>query len=406
MRLGFLVLFFAVSIPIYSQSCDSLQLVNRVVRASETDPNISWELAGHQVYYNPFCTANNSLLVYLVGSYDNPTSTVKFPALAANNGHHVIVLKYKNDVAAKTACASSSKINCFESFRQEIIYGTSVSDEVTVDSVNSIVNRLSKLIAFLSQNYSAENWGQFLSSNQVDWSKVIVAGHSQGGGHAAFLAKTQLVKKALFFASPNDYSTFYAKPAAWCSGSWLTPTSSLYGFNNLQDDVVPFAQQKEIWDSIGFSNSIDTVSVDKVLSPFQNAHFLYTNYDAQSGASDNHSSMIRDVQTPSINDGSPLYEPVWRYLLGIESVTNVKGVASRRTVQIAPNPFKTKTTITSDQPIVAFKLLNTAGKIVFSEYGIHDYSAIIKGGDLEQGCYFIRLELLDHSIVNLKVIKE
>lgn len=407
MRSRFLITFLVLYIQLLGQSCDSLQLVNRTIRASETDANISWELSGHQVYYNPLCTSINSALVYLVGSYDSPSSTVKFPALAANNGYHVIVLKYQNDVAAKTACSNSLVANCYENFRQEILTGTDVSTEVAVDSTNSIVNRLEKLFLYLDQNYPSENWGQYMKNAQIDWTKIVVAGHSQGGGHAAYIAKTNLVEKAIFFASPNDYSSAFNRPAPWFSGSWISPKSSLFGFNNLQDDVVPFNQQKEVWDSVGFSNTQDTTLVDQQVFPYLNAHYLYTNNDLNAVASDNHSVMIRDAQVPLSTTGKPVYEDVWRYLLGISSVTfSGEEVVVKNAVTVFPNPAGNLMQLQSQELISRWNLLNSTGKSILEKEKISANNIQLDLASLIRGVYFLSVFLENSEVVHLKVIKE
>jgi len=148
-------------------------LINYSVRASQTDSNIGFELAQHQTYYNPECDSRNLLVVHLLGSFDNPNSTSYYPTLAANNGFHVVVLKYSNLIAAQTACADSDDDTCYYKFRKEIIEGIDLSNEVEVDSINSINNRLFRLLIHLNEEFPENNWGHFISSdNEVDWGHV------------------------------------------------------------------------------------------------------------------------------------------------------------------------------------------------------------------------------------------
>jgi hypothetical protein len=192
---------------------DLLQITE--VRASETDANISFELAKHFVFYN--LTAQEftvgSLLVYLPGSFDSPENTLLFPSYAANLGFHVVNLKYQNNVAAKTACQNSTDSNCFPNFREEIIHGTAMSDKVDVDSTNSIVNRILKLIIHLNDENPDNGWDQYLNNGSLAWTKIIVSGHSQGGGHAAYMGLSKSLKRVLMFASPNDWSKHFNAPA-------------------------------------------------------------------------------------------------------------------------------------------------------------------------------------------------
>jgi pimeloyl-ACP methyl ester carboxylesterase len=47
----------------------------------------------------------------------------------------------------------------------------------------------------------------------MDFGRMILAGHSQGGGHAAFIAMRHEVARVLMFGSPKDFSTRFNQPA-------------------------------------------------------------------------------------------------------------------------------------------------------------------------------------------------
>src|SRR2546427_7367644 len=48
---------------------------------------------------------------------------------------------------------------------------------------------------YLAQQYPDEEWGRFLAHDKPKWSQIAVTGHSQGGGHAAMIAKIRLVAR-------------------------------------------------------------------------------------------------------------------------------------------------------------------------------------------------------------------
>ena len=121
MKLFFILQLFLFSFNGISQNCNLNALIIEKTRASQTDDNIAFELNRHFSYYNPTCASKNILLVHLVGSFDNPSSTTLFPTIAANQGFHVIVLKYPNNTAAQNACGNSSDQDCYLNFRKEII---------------------------------------------------------------------------------------------------------------------------------------------------------------------------------------------------------------------------------------------------------------------------------------------
>jgi hypothetical protein len=216
-----------------AQSCPSDSLHQYTVSAHQTDVNIPNEPQKHYVFINTACAPKNVLMVYLVGTSANPSGTLYFPQLAANNGFHVVSLKYPNSVSPQTPCRNNSDIDCYEDFRKEILEGLDYSAFISVDTANCVYNRLLKLLIYLDDQHPQQGWGQYYSGNQIMWDRIVVAGHSQGGGHAALIAKDHEVKKVLMFASPNDFSDFFNTPALWTSKPHVTPTYLYYAFGNV-----------------------------------------------------------------------------------------------------------------------------------------------------------------------------
>jgi hypothetical protein len=66
-------------------------------------------------------------MVYLVGTGANPSGTLYFPKLAANNGFHVVSLKYPNSLSAQVPCRTCPDEDCYEDFRKEILEGIDYS---------------------------------------------------------------------------------------------------------------------------------------------------------------------------------------------------------------------------------------------------------------------------------------
>jgi len=91
-----------------------------------------------------------------------------------------------------------------------------------------------------------------------DWSHIIIAGHSQGGGSAAFLAMKlpTAVYRALLFSSPQDYYTQtvngQATPvsAGWITGTTSTPLASFWGLRNANEGALG-DQVKDNWRHLG-----------------------------------------------------------------------------------------------------------------------------------------------------------
>ncbi len=204
----------AVFIVACISSCAQIETLK--VSPAATGAAIQNVHSDHYVYLNSSVKPLNKLLISIVGTGGHADNFSSFSIAAANLGYHVISIDYKNEVVT-TACSNSADSSCFDEFRQEIVFGTQVSDTVKVDSANSIYNRIVKLVTYLSENYKNKNWKQFIKGKGIDWAKCTLVGHSQGAGHAAYIAKHYAVEKALMLAGPQDYRSHYSSPAVWQS---------------------------------------------------------------------------------------------------------------------------------------------------------------------------------------------
>lgn len=298
-------------------SIDSLKIYQ--VRAKDTDSGIDFNKNKHFVFINTACTKKNILLVYLVGTYGDPASTQLFTSMAANNGYHVVSLEYPNELAAGTACNNSTDPDCHEKFRREIIEGKDYSDKISVNKSNGIYNRLLCLLQYLAANHPEQNWKQFYTKGNLNFGKMIFAGHSQGGGHAAVIAIDNKVKRVLMFAAPNDWRNNVNKPATWTTKPHATPDSLYYGFANRFDDVANFSQQVKQWNALGLKQFGDTALIVNSKPPYGNSHELYTTARTNALICGEHCNVVVDKQTPKDKTGNPLYTPVWKYMLGIST---------------------------------------------------------------------------------------
>src|SRR5205814_9496790 len=115
---------------------------------------------------------------------------------------------------------------CYKQARLEILEGVERSDIVTVDIQNSIDNRFTKLLRYLHREYPNEGWGQFLDDVGLPkWRQIAVAGHSQGGGEAAMIAKRNVVARvALFSAVPDSLDD--GGPPSCLASTELAPSAT------------------------------------------------------------------------------------------------------------------------------------------------------------------------------------
>jgi len=182
---------------------------------------------------------------------------------------------------------------------------------VKIGPHNCILHRLVKLLESLDQQYANEHWGQFLQNGKPVWNKITVAGHSQGGGHAAFIAKLFVVNRVVMFSSVGDATG----GPSWVSAPWLTthvtPSDRYFGFTNTHDAAF-FPRCEVNWTTLGLPGNLK--QVDGSNPPYGSSHQLKTSLPMPSGVSA-HNGIAKDG-TPLTSNGTPVYAAVWRYLLG------------------------------------------------------------------------------------------
>lgn len=335
----------------------------------------------------------NKLYLFMGGS--NSSSSVDYNGLrlhAANLGYDVINLSYPNTVAVASMADSNDSL-VFDKYRQELCFGTPVSDEVAVDTLNSISTRTLKLIQYLDQSYPADGWGQYLAApNALDWSKIIVGGHSQGSGHAAYLAKHFLVDRVLMFAGPNDYSNTFSNAAHWLRQAGNTPPSRHYAFLSLNDEIVPFFKQFVNIAGLGLLANDDSTYVDNSAAPYDNSRFLYTTQPPGLVLL-NHNVPIRQ---------STINLQVWTYMLSSGITTGVEAAREGMDITVYPNPANDRIFLGSgsQQGGIAYSLHSLTGQLL--KHGMLDQgsnSHAIDISDLVPGAYLLRVNGVFRMVV-------
>lgn len=306
--------------------------VERQINATTTDGSItaapSTGEAPH-IAINPSSSVDQrgKLLVFLPGTQGRPGQYTYILRAGVSRGFHAIGLNYPNQTAMGALCQVSFDPECYWSARNVVVFGggTSVTGQSPVTKADSIVNRLEKLLAWMQTTYPAEGWGQFVLTNgSVDWSKVILAGHSQGGGHVGVLAKSVALNRAVYFSSPEDWYENTDTPATWPrTRANVTPADQQYGFGSDDDTLVPNSHAFTHWDNLGLSKpAAGPVSVDSALAPFSSSRQLRTKQSfnpastAITLALKYHGVTVVDTSTPLDATGKPLFDTngVWAYL--------------------------------------------------------------------------------------------
>lgn len=230
------VLFFTNSIA----QKDTLKLETNVVLnivPSKTDPRITNANTAHYVTYNP-SIKQGKLLVFLPGTGGIASKGPKdFFSVAVNQGYRVLNISYINDVAVAKICSGQTlgeNSKCTEEFREKRIFGNSSFSLIEDQNQDAIVNRLVKLLLYLSENDKDGNWGFYLENEAPKWNEIAVSGQSQGGGMAAFIAKRHLVARVIDFSGGWDYAA-KDKIADWYSNKSSTPMNLWFGTYHTQE---------------------------------------------------------------------------------------------------------------------------------------------------------------------------
>ncbi|RFM29531.1 BPSS1187 family protein [Deminuibacter soli] len=274
------------------------QPVAVTVDPAATAPGIQTVHGAHLAMYSADVPQQNKLVLMIPGTNGTAAGCRVFDSSVAAMGYHVISIDYKNTVIT-TVCSNSTDNDCFDLFRREIILGTPVSSLVEVDSANSIVNRVTKLLQYLAANDAKGNWRTFLENGHPKWENIITVGHSQGAGHAAYLGKLFPVYKVLMLSGPQDYLVHFSQPAGWQQQQGVTPVSSYYAFLNRQD---PFNMQYQLANAkvIMQTNAPDSLFVLPGEAVKGHPHILINDLDTK----DHHGSTL-----------DPRFVQVWNYVL-------------------------------------------------------------------------------------------
>ena len=169
--------------------------------------------------YNPN-NPNPTLLLFLAGHGGNADDYTQFMRTAQARGYYVIGLAYQNGDSLQEMCGSFA--GCYDEVLSQNVYlgtnfgfysglaGPPMSFGISDNSIN---HRLGNLLSKLQGSHIAGDfpWTQFYNyaTNQVVWSKIVVAGHSEGGATAAWITKNKPVIAGLSFEAP--YSMLNAR---------------------------------------------------------------------------------------------------------------------------------------------------------------------------------------------------
>ena len=287
---------------------------------SVADPAITQFNDPNYAVVDPAVTNRGLLVLFLPGTGATPSQYCLFPQDAASLGFHALGLMYPNTNAINILCAQNAPLdpNAAGNARLDVIKGTNIVSWLSVDSTNCIQNRLLKALQYLNTTYPTQGWGQYYSGSTMLWSKLIVSGHSQGGGMAAMLAKTNVTDRCIVF-SDMDWWAVGNKPYKWMFTTPQTPVNNWYLFAHERDELLDFTNMQTCSAALDVSRYGAYVQVETATSAsYSGRHFLASNLDPSSTNQPNpfHRCTVVDSATPMQADGvTPVFKPVWDYLL-------------------------------------------------------------------------------------------
>lgn len=260
------------------------------------------------------------LFVFLVGFAPTPADNTLIVRQAAASGFHAIGLSYPKPIVLLRLCEANPDESCFEQARLSVIDGGDHTPLITVAPADSIVNQLGKLLAYLAAQYSADGWAGYVEEGMPRWSAMRLAGHSEGGGHAALIARDQEVARLCLLEAPPDLigapGDDVRRVPPWVVPGGATPPDRIYGFRHVHTSSPNTQAFTESWSAFGLDRFGPPVDVDSSQPPYNGSHHLTT--DAEPAVEDGtpnliHRSLVEDRLTPTTASGESLFAPVWQY---------------------------------------------------------------------------------------------
>jgi hypothetical protein len=270
----------------------------------DTDPAIAHFLKDHYVMFGRGVRADAPLFLFLPGTGGHPGSDQRLLATAAVAGYRAVALMYDDMPADGDVCYKQPDPSCSASFRERRIFGDGNAPGVTDSPAETIEHRLTALLSYLAAYHPGEGWNVYLRGGTPVWERIVVSGHSQGAGMAAFIAKRHTVARVALFSSPWDFVMKRQYLAPWVSEPSATPVDRWYGMYHARErDAETLARA---FAALGIvASHVHVVTLEPRARPgLREDADLY------------HVSVVGDGTTPLDNAGLPAYRDDWSFVIG------------------------------------------------------------------------------------------
>lgn len=296
--------------PLGSAHSTNLASVRQVLPLM-TDSGLSKWLEPHLVSAPARPVAPARLWVFLSGSYGLPQRQKSLIEFLADRGYWAINLRYPNDWTISGLSQGHPDNHIHELLRLQVIDGQPRTDLIKIPAPDCIENRLQKLLVWLNRSRPGEGWHWFLNDAQMPlWQHIAVAGHSQGGGHAAMLGKIRPLHRVVMLAAPSDSIISGPFPAPWLEAPGQTSGDRYFGFSHAKDPAIRAILAA--WQMLDLARFGPVVTLEDHHGQLKETHRLITTCRVPEG--DHHASVGADRFFPRQPDGRPVFERVWSYL--------------------------------------------------------------------------------------------
>ena len=241
------------------------------------------------------------LLVFLPATGAAPRRYQRFLDTAHAVGYSVLGLDYP-DAGPSLARSCAADMACYDDTLANRFDGADPSRFSRVTAQNAILDRLDDALDYLDVHDPGGDWGRYRSGDGVRWGSVVLAGHSQGGSEAVYIAHLHRVRGVLAFSAPAE--ALGGRTPSWVSTPGATPATRMWALDDTHD---VYAQRiLPTWRALGIQPGEPTRLP-------RAAHGLLTTLELGTPGQA-HGRVVSD-RTPLGTRGEPVLEPVWRWML-------------------------------------------------------------------------------------------